>query len=835
MFRYAHINDVYITRKLKIALREIVNYPITTIVAPAGYGKSTAIKWWEENYKKYKSNSIVYRVNIISDDVNVAWDELCYLVEDNDPDFAEKLRKAGFPDSGHAMQLLGQLWRSREKENNKEVYLIIDDAHLLPKKPLVHVIMYFLNKLPENLHIILLSRKVIFNNSERIRFGHSFYNIKVDSFKLEADEIYMYARQCGVPLNEKDTKELAEFSDGWISLVYIAFCNFIRTGCWRFDTADIDQLIKDVMLEPMNTSIRDFLKICSVAPEFTEEQAVYLWGNEEARDFLKTLLHENAFIVRGNDGLYRFHQLLHRNTFREFEALPDEKRNLILERLGDWHYSKKEYLPAAMAYSKGNVWNKLLKTVAADRNSSFGGKHMPHIHEWYKNCPVEVLREHPDAILIFAIQHFVSGDISTMLKLNELLRNVVEENENLTIEEKNNFAGESEVLLAFLQFNNIEGMSRHHRIACQLMNRESLLVNNHSPWTFGSPSVLALYHREKGRLDEEINCMKECMPYYYKLTDYHGNGAEYCMEAETEFMRGNLENAEIAYLKAVRAAKRNNQHSILVTAEFIGMRIDFLAGNYRKASEHILSLRKILMDTTDYALLPTIDLCELWLFFMLGEENKIPPYILEDGMIDNFMGVSVPVILTVQGEALVITGKHLQLLSRYDEVNELCENNHMLLCSIYIRIQKVIALLKLKKNKEAESLLMEAVNMAEADNLILPFAEHEEQIRSLLTKLLYDGFNTEFTKKIIELGNRFNASRQKILVDNFGHAPDFGLSKREFEIAKLAAKRRSTKEIAEELHVSEHTVRNHLNHVFSKIGIEGSARNKREQLEKIWT
>lgn len=50
------------------------------------------------------------------------------------------------------------------------------------------------------------------------------------------------------------------------------------------------------------------------------------------------------------------------------------------------------------------------------------------------------------------------------------------------------------------------------------------------------------------------------------------------------------------------------------------------------------------------------------------------------------------------------------------------------------------------------------------------------------------------------------------------------------QIAHLAAKRKTTKEISKEFCLSENTVRNHLGHIFEKLGIEGTARNKREKL-----
>ena len=49
-------------------------------------------------------------------------------------------------------------------------------------------------------------------------------------------------------------------------------------------------------------------------------------------------------------------------------------------------------------------------------------------------------------------------------------------------------------------------------------------------WTFGSPSILYLFYRETGKLEQHVGNMAEAMPYYYQITCEHGFGAEHVME-----------------------------------------------------------------------------------------------------------------------------------------------------------------------------------------------------------------------------------------------------------------------------------------------------------------
>lgn len=49
------------------------------------------------------------------------------------------------------------------------------------------------------------------------------------------------------------------------------------------------------------------------------------------------------------------------------------------------------------------------------------------------------------------------------------------------------------------------------------------------------------------------------------------------------------------------------------------------------------------------------------------------------------------------------------------------------------------------------------------------------------------------------------------------------LTKREHEVFRLLIMNKSTKDIADELHISEKTIRNHISNVMQKLGVNGRA------------
>ena len=123
--------------------------------------------------------------------------------------------------------------------------------------------------------------------------------------------------------------------------------------------------------------------------------------------------------------------------------------------------------------------------------------------------------------------------------------------------------------------------------------------------------------------------------------------------------------------------------------------------------------------------------------------------------------------------------------------------------------------------------------MSIPDMIVMPFAESEYHIADLLERVQQSGIYKKEIERITALSGRFRDSRQKICMEHYGEYGDYGLSERELEIAILAAKRKTNREIAEELNLAEGTVRNQLSRIFDKLNIDKQGKNKRMALGKL--
>ena len=114
----------------------------------------------------------------------------------------------------------------------------------------------------------------------------------------------------------------------------------------------------------------------------------------------------------------------------------------------------------------------------------------------------------------------------------------------------------------------------------------------------------------------------------------------------------------------------------------------------------------------------------------------------------------------------------------------------------------------------------------------MSFAENYEYLAPLLTALC-GGEYAAFAEKAIALGKQGAARRKSVREGSAKPAAIECLSPKEEKIARLAAERATNREIAEKLFLSEGTVKQYINQIYSKLGIEGDTRTKRGALAAL--
>lgn len=199
MDQHPSVNNLYLSERLQKTLAGIGSHTVTTVIAPMGYGKSTALKWWQQQLAARIPHAKIFRQLVAADSRQDFWDGFCRALRSR-PVLAGQLQALGFPADPHTMRLLHELLQDALAGHPDPVFFILDDVHLLQSVDLPGIVSFLAERLPAQVHIVLLSRNQIFSAAAQLRLGSGLLTIGAADLRLRPEEICRYAACCRLPM-----------------------------------------------------------------------------------------------------------------------------------------------------------------------------------------------------------------------------------------------------------------------------------------------------------------------------------------------------------------------------------------------------------------------------------------------------------------------------------------------------------------------------------------------------------------------------------------------------------------------------------------------------------
>ena len=812
-----NLNTVYISERLQECLRPISRCALTTVVAPMGYGKTTAVNWYLLERAKLDEAAVV-RISVYSDNLAIFWKSVQEAFSHAGLDF---LRAYPCPDDAAGGSLLTDDL-CHALAGKRPCYIFIDDFHLLTDNRVPAFLCTLTNRLPENVHLIVASRDRFLPAEEILRLGGRLYTVGAEQLRLNHTELSIYAHRCGTELSDAQIESLLYSSEGWFSAIYLNLRTLHERGELPSRSSDIYAMFSAAMIDPLPSKRREFLAVMGLADEFTVEMAETVTGSKNTAAILQTLTEQNAFVKRLPDGVtFRFHHMMKDCAERTFHTMEPRRQAVYHNRYGEWYKTHGQYLHALKFYCLAKNYDAALRVIQRDAGILLTSLGAQQVLDFIAHCPVETLKEHPLSLLVLMRSMFTWRQIPKMLELKELLLAAITEHPDWPESERGDLLGECDLIMSFLMYNDISAMSRLHRSASAQMSRPAVSIQSSGGWTFGSPSVLMMFYRAPGELESELAEMDECMPHYYKITGSHGQGAETIMHAEAAFMQGRFTDAHIALERAYAQIEGNGQENMALCCDFLARRLSLFTDIGQRAK--LEKRRERLLAHHNVSWLNLWNAAAAYHHALLGSTDSIPEAYRRHRLFTvRTLAPGKPMIEMIENQVYLAQGEYAHVIGRSEGLLTQCEAMHYALVALHIRIQTAAAYEMLGKHGEARALLERALADAEPDGFALPFAENFRYLEPLLTERLQDGL----TGRIVRLGGlagqrRAAAERPAVLA---------ALTERECAIVGLMTQRLSNREIAEKLYLSEGSVRQYVNQIYAKLCIEGEPRAKRKRL-----
>ncbi len=809
--RVFNARAIYFADKLRHQMARIPDFPCTLIEAPMGYGKTTAVREFLKDTEAH-----VLWLRIYDNSVTGFWVAFCRLFQEMDAERAESLERLGFPNDSvstqEALRLIGEMTFP------EETILVLDDYHLLSATDASGFVYFLAVSEIKHLNIVLTARYVERFRIEELSLKGYLYYIGKEYFELMPGEITDYYRLCGVSLRPDEADRLYRLTEGWISALYLLMLSFRETGSLA-DTNNIQKLVERAIYEPFSQEIKDFLLSVCLFDSFTLKQAIHMWGGTGAEALLLEVCGKNAFITFDADmKTYQMHNIFTGFLRERLETKVTVYQRALYERAGRWCLQAGDYLSAMHYFHMARDYESLLCAAELDKANSFGYEKKSLIIQYFEECPSKHKERHPIALLVYAMALMSFNETvlfqKTCLELAQLMQTG-----GLEDEHRDELSGELELLLSFAKYNDIMAMSEHHKRACVLLKKPSGFMDTTGSWTFGSPSVLYMFHRESGKLEQEIRDMNEAMPYYYRLTNGHGTGAEHLIEAERHFNRGDVENAEIALYQAFAPAKEATQPNMLLCAYFLQARMALSQGDYTRVQELLRHIHDTVEKNRLYTLIHTVELCTAFVNVCLRQKNKIPEWLTEGDFSSSRLFFPARAFYNIiYGRVLLLRGEYAKLLGLADQFFGIASIFPSVLAHIYTHIYVGAANLRLHRSDAAADAVRQALSLAGPDEIYMPFVENGDEINPILDTLLSEG---KYRKDIARIRALYAPYQKSVahIWDVYFNESKPKLTERETEIARLAAEGCSNKEIGARLFISENTVKKYLKSIFEKLGV----------------
>lgn len=820
-------NQIYISSRLESRLESISDYTLTIIEAPTGYGKTTAVREFLNNSgKKY------IWFNIDNNDREQFFSDFCAKINGINEFAANQMKNIGYPvDASTSSKIANALMSIDFRE---KTVLVLDNYHLISEKHINDVLKDIAGKYDSNLIVVCLTQAVTSSDIFDMIMKKKLKHIGKSDFELSNDEIVEYYKQCGIKLEENEADFLYQYTEGWLSALYLQMLSYVSTNSFE-PTVSIDNLVFKAIWGNLGRKEQDFLISMSVFNEFTIRQAAVMSENIIGEDEISKLIENNGFIrYDPKERKYYVHSILKYFLENEFEKLEPVFKKKIYKSAAGWYADNDNNYMAMQFYMKNDDYEAIL---AMDWSKE---KLYEKVTRNNKDIFMDVITKTSSSIkktyvrnyLVFVVCLFILNERAYFKRELVAAKDFIDNNDEFDEYEKNEVLGELYLLESLVDYNDISKMNKSYEKAFKLLCSPTKLFRGYSLLYFDNPSILSTFHRVHGELDKELLLFDETMPNYYKLTEGNSKGTETLMRAEILLNRGNLDDADILCKKALYMADTRNQISVHILALFIQARISLMKADYNNLNDILKEMTTIIENENRFEYSKLVDMCQSFANISFENVEGVATWLTDNNTIEtNTTILTLGFANLIYGRYLLVKEEYNKFLAISGQMLEIAGIFSNVMYKIYTYIYIAIAKYYTNKPDKAIEMLSEAVELAYEDNVIIPFAEHEGALSMILSKVKIpenkEKFD-EFISNIRAFNKKYGKGLSTVKKASM-NTQSYGLTKRELEVAKLAAQRMSNKEIADMLFIAESTVKSNLKIIFSKLSI-----NSRGELKNFF-
>ncbi|MCK9485935.1 MAG: tetratricopeptide repeat protein [Dehalococcoidia bacterium] len=402
--------DTIRRERLHALMEDALEYDVTLISAPAGYGKSTlAVDWCEDaaiplawlSLDQQDMDPLALVGNIVAAVRRVFPDAL--------EEQAQRLETGGQPSAAAAV--IAEIAASAAVEVDELFVLALDDLHVLDGAPeAMRVVDALVRSVPMNMRLMLLSRSwPSLGSLARLTAQRRVATVGARDLVFTPEEAAAFLEQSRVPEGEARA-QLIRRADGWAAALAVMADHVEGDGSAAVAPElefILAQFIDLEVLDRLTPQQLDMLTACSVLATFDREFAQALTKNDQAAAVLRELEQSNRFLARLADAdsggeWYRMHALIREHLTTRLER-EEPGRLQELRRQAAALCARRGLLVTAVDLSiAAGDWGEVVRELYDTREDLYQRGEWSTLAGWIDRLPEEILQEEADLALVRA-------------------------------------------------------------------------------------------------------------------------------------------------------------------------------------------------------------------------------------------------------------------------------------------------------------------------------------------------------------------------------------------------------------------------------------------------
>jgi len=809
------MENLFFSDALAGKLEKVKTCALSALEAPAGYGKTTAIR------RLFREG-----------DASVSWYTSVDGMTDNS--FRWFIRQIGAIDetASRRLQDLGYLNRS----NAEQAARILSELH--PSEPMTLVFDNFQFALqswqPQVLDALAkcsadgLRTVFISQNFGRLRdvltaLEGSVCYIRSRDLLLSENDIGAYAQQLGIPATAEEIHAIHRKTDGWTAAVALYLEN-LREGLPESGSDGLDELLSATFWQKLTDIQREaILRLClfdQLSPETLRALTPdALLPQEELTQLLRRA---PLVLYRETRKAYYPHELLTAFLRRRLAETDAAFQSEVLRASAEVYLEDGQTREAVGCYYRAGVYEAILacELVCLITESFDGVPYTVLARTVLDKCSEDVQRRYPYSLLRLCYALYAGcafAEFHTQMQRVYTLLEALDDPQLL---------GEWHLVHALDFFPDLDAMRAQYEIAETLMQEPSRIFVKEEPFLFGCASMWYLFYSEPGTMLETADKLAEAMRIYNRLTNGHGAGAAEIYRGEAYSVQGRFEESDIqAYQAAFLSEQAGNATATYGAALLLGINAIYRSDmvGLQKAIDYLenkaqgyaflqgRTLGTYMVETVRGYLLGLMMETGRSALWTQGEADS-----LADLTFTNFM------IKTCRITDLLLKKEYKRAIASVEAALQLdrrlisTSTQNFMYCGLALSYMAIGRLLK------AAEYLDKSLTLAGQDRNYTFLACFRKYFQVLFLMPQLAAKHAKTIREIKALDIRYTRADESHIFAMLEEVPELQeeLTPREREVAELAAKGLRNSEIAETLCISENTVKHHLKIAFQKMNID---------------